>query len=182
VLDLLEIYVKKQPSSPYIIRLIIPLIEVIAGTGSDERHLSEKATGLLRNRIGKLKETPSSIDLSLVSSVYENLHQRARRASSSEALITFSHCLVYVSRVLLSSQAVDQVRDQYKQSLDDFASRKSSSLNTKFFEEFIQRNLEASWALRDDILASSRNSANVYRRCQLLLLVQQVLKAQDIVS
>ena len=52
VLDLIDIFVKKNPANPLIIRLIFPLVELIVSTGPDEKQLSDKATGILRNRIG----------------------------------------------------------------------------------------------------------------------------------
>ncbi|KAJ3791837.1 DNA polymerase phi-domain-containing protein [Lentinula aff. detonsa] len=63
VLDLVDIFIKKQPSSSSIFRLIIPLMDLITRTTSDERQLSDKAQGIVRSRIGKLKEFPSSISI-----------------------------------------------------------------------------------------------------------------------
>ncbi|KAJ3991119.1 DNA polymerase phi-domain-containing protein [Lentinula boryana] len=63
VLDLVDIFIKKQQSSSSIFRLIIPLMDLITRTTSDERQLSDKAQGIVRSRIGKLKEFSSSISI-----------------------------------------------------------------------------------------------------------------------
>ena len=61
VLDLIDIFVRRQPTSPLIVRTILPLVELIVGTGPDEKQLSDKAMGILRNRIGKSKEVPTTV-------------------------------------------------------------------------------------------------------------------------
>ncbi|THG98713.1 hypothetical protein EW026_g3515 [Hermanssonia centrifuga] len=62
VLDLLDSYIKKQPTSPFITRLILPLVELVVSSGTDEKQLADKATGILRSRIGKSKDLPSTVE------------------------------------------------------------------------------------------------------------------------
>jgi DNA polymerase phi len=153
----------------------LPLVDLIAGTGSDERQLSDKATGLLRNRLGKSKDFPLDVDSEEATTVLDELHRRARRAHSSEGLATLSHCSLFLSRVILHPEADDFVLRVYRGSLVDFITRKASTLNATFFHDFIRRYPTSGWSLRDDIIDTSRKAANVYRQCQAFQLLHVIV-------
>lgn len=175
VLDLVDIFIKKQPTSRHTARFILPLLDLIAGTGADEKQMADKATGILRNRISKSKDVPPGVDIEFVSTILEEVHYRARRARSPDALVTLNQCSLYLTRVLLHSGTDETVLRIYRESLIDFASRKASSLNANFIHDFLRRNSESGWNLREDILDSSNKAANVYRKCQILQLLQTTL-------
>lgn len=170
----MDIFVKKQPTSRHIVRLILPLVDIIAGTGSDEQQLSDKATSLLRNRIGRSKDTPSDIGPEELLTVLSEIHGRARRARSSEVLTTLSQCSLYLSKILLQSGAEASVLPVYRTSLVDFVTRKASTLNATFFQDFIRRYPSIGWDLRSDIVTVSSQATNVYRQCQAFQLLQVV--------
>jgi DNA polymerase phi len=175
VLDLVDIFIKKQPTSQHIIHVILPLADVIAGTGSDERQLADKATGLLRNRLGKSKDLPSDIDSEETVTVLDELHRRARRARSSEVLATLSQCSLYLSKVMLQSKAEESVLRVYRASLVDFITRKASTLNATFFHDFIRRYPASGWSLRGDVIDASCQATNVYRQCQAFQLLHTIV-------
>lgn len=176
VLDLLDIFVKKEPTSPLIVRLILPLVELIVATGSDEKQLWDKATGILRNRIGKSKEVPtSSVSAEDAAKALEDLHELARKASSSDVLTTLNQCSLYLSKVLLHANAAESVLGAYRGSLHDFVSRKSSKLNTAFFDDFAKRHPQAAWDLRDDLVKASGEALNVFRQLQPFHIIQTLM-------
>ncbi|RDB24111.1 DNA polymerase V [Hypsizygus marmoreus] len=175
VLDLVDTFVKKQPSSPLILRFIAPLVELIAGTSLDERQLSDKAKGILRSRIGKSKDVPSGIDTELALSILNDLHTRARKVHSSDMLSTLSQCSLYISKALIQSDAEKSVVQVYQQSLADFITRKNSALNTGFFQDFIRRCPASAWGLRNDLLDLSGRAVNVYRQCQAYQLLDTLI-------
>lgn len=174
VLDLVDIFIKKQSSSPLILRLISPLIELIAGSGQDERQLSDKAKGILRTRIGKAKETPSQADLEEVRFVAGNLHTRARKTASSDFLGILSQSSLYVSKILVNLEDENSVIDMYRESLVDFVTRKNSHLNATYFNEFFQRFPAQSWTLRTALLDLASKAVNAYRQSQVLQLLQRL--------
>ncbi|GBE82630.1 hypothetical protein SCP_0410150 [Sparassis crispa] len=180
VLDLLETFIKKQPKNPLVLRLILPLVELVVSTGPDEKHLADKATGLLRTRLGKSKEVLSIVDTDEATVVLEELHTRARK---SDNLATLSQCSIYLSRSLLHAGFTETVVRVYRESLDDFVTRKASKLNSNFFQDFIRRHPEAGWALRNDLIEVSGKAVNVYRQCQafqiLHTLISQVPASGD---
>ncbi|KAJ3735465.1 DNA polymerase phi-domain-containing protein [Lentinula guzmanii] len=175
VLDLVDIFIKKQPSSSSIVRLIIPLIDLITRTTSDERQLSDKAQGIVRSRIGKLKEFPSSISSEEVEPVLETLHQRARTERSPEYLSILGDCCIYLSQLMIHAGMRDEVVVQYRQSLTDFITRKNSLLNVSFFQQFIRRSRSAAWGIRNDLLELPEKAVNMYRRFQMYQLIHDLL-------
>jgi DNA polymerase phi len=175
VLALVDTFVKKQPSSPHVIRLILPLVDLIAGTSSDERQLSDKAKGLLKSRIGKLKEVPTTVDTDLAVKVLEDLHTRARKVHSSNISAILGQLSLYVVRVLLRHQMEKPILQIYRQSLADFVTRKNSPLNIRFFHDFFRLNPASAWHLRSELIELSSKAANAYRRCQVFQLVQTLL-------
>ena len=175
VLDLVDIFMKKQSSSPLILRLISPLVELIAGTGQDERQLSDKAKGILRTRIGKAKETPSQADLEEVRVIAGNMQTRARKTASSDFLGILSQSSLYVSKILINLEDENSVIDMYRESLVDFVTRKNSHLNAAYFNEFFQRFPAQSWALRTDLLDLASKAVNGYRQSQVLQLLQRLV-------
>ncbi|KZT28691.1 hypothetical protein NEOLEDRAFT_1160838 [Neolentinus lepideus HHB14362 ss-1] len=140
VLDLVDILVKTNPGSSFIIK--------------DEEHLSRKAGGLLRSRIGKLKEVPSKVEAEQASKLLGDLHSQARRVRSAEILASFSQCSVAEITVLTA----------YRESLTDFVSRKSSSLNARFFQDFIRHFPSSAWQLRNAMLEVIEKAVNTQAR------------------
>ncbi|TFK46446.1 hypothetical protein OE88DRAFT_1667862 [Heliocybe sulcata] len=175
VLDLVDIMVKTNPTGPLITRLVMPLLELISGCSKDEKHLSDKAGGILRSRIGKLKEVSPQIDIAETSKLLEELHTQARRARSADILASFSQCSVYLSRVLLQHGGEERVLAAYRESLMDYVARKTSSLNAQFFQDFIRHFPSSAWLLRNDLLEVTGKAVNVYRQCQAYLLLQGLL-------
>lgn len=173
VLDLVDIYVKKQPSSAYIPLLIPPLLQLVITASPEESQLSEKATGILRSRIGKLREYPNKDETIDIGFILEDLHSKARHASSGDILTTIGQCCCYLVRALNRISAGGTVRSVYHQSLEDFVTRKASRLNSAFFQEFARRCPEIAWDLKQDILklSVSEGAVNTYRRCQTLGLL-----------
>jgi DNA polymerase phi len=164
-------------TSPLTVSCMLPLIDLVTGTGADEKQLADKASGILRSRFGKAKDVPSGVDKDEALAVLEEVHSRSKRASNQDILATLSQCSLYLSRTLLGT-AKDAVLDAYKKSLADFATRKASSLNGNFFQDFAKRHATYAWDLRSDALNFASQSVNAYRKCQVFQVVH-VLIAQS---
>ncbi|KAJ7109235.1 DNA polymerase phi-domain-containing protein [Mycena epipterygia] len=175
VLDLVDTFVKKESTSPHIVHLLLPLVELSTGTSSDERHLTDKAKGILRSRIAKSKDVPSNANIEQVKTAMSELHVRARKMHSPELLATLSQCCLYVAKILIEAAAQEVVLNSYRESLEDYTSRKNSALNNNFFLDAIRRYPLIMWALRQDIISLSSKAVNGYRRSQSLQLVQALV-------
>ena len=123
VLDLLEGYIKMKPTSPLVLRLVLPLVELVTSSGPDERQLADKTTGILRSRFGKARDVPTGIDTEQTVEILRELHLRARKAVSGEVLATVSQCSLYVAKCLLQSAGDAPVVETYKESLLDLHRR-----------------------------------------------------------
>ena len=172
ILDLVDIYLKKQPTSPFVLHLITPLVDIVARSSQDERQLSDKATGIIRSRFGKLKDVPTEADIEQVALIVTNVHSEARKSHSSDLLSILSLFGTYLSRILVQLKAERPLLDSYRESLADFTTRKNSSLNSSFFQDFIKRFPTQAWGLRQDLLDQCRKSINAYRQGQVLLLLE----------
>ncbi|KAK7689133.1 hypothetical protein QCA50_007824 [Cerrena zonata] len=184
VLDLVDIFLKKQPTSSHVIQLILPLTELIVDTSSDEKQLADKATGILRSRIGKSKEIPTGIDKEEALVILQEIHTRARKAPSSDVLTTLNQCSLFITRLLLhQSDAEPEVAKIYQESLNDFVTRKASRLNTTFLQDFIRRYAGVAWNLRTELIDVCKQAVNGYRQTQVFqllhTLVNQVFSLGD---
>ncbi|KAJ7083833.1 DNA polymerase phi-domain-containing protein [Mycena crocata] len=175
VLDLVDTFVKKESTSPYIVQLLLPLVELSTATSSDERHLTDKAKGILRSRIAKSKDTPSNINVDEVETAMAELHTRARKMQSPDLLATLSQCSLYVAKILVEANAQEAVLKSYRESLEDFTARKNSGLNNTFFLDAIRRFPSMMWMLRQDVISVSNKAVNGYRRTQSFQLLQALL-------
>ncbi|KAI0781313.1 DNA polymerase phi-domain-containing protein [Trametes elegans] len=175
VLDLIDVFVRKQPTSPLIVRLIFPLVELIVGTGPDEKQLADKATGILRNRIGKSKDVPAAVPTEDVAKTLEELHTLARKASTPDVLTTLNQCSIYLTRVLLHNDATEPVLKAYRESLADFVTRKSSRLSPPFIGDFVKRYPQAAWSLRDDLMNAPGQALNGFRQAQAFHFVNTLV-------
>ena len=137
--------------------------------------MADKAKGVLKSRIGNQKEAPTTVDHEQLATIIGEIHARARKAHSRETLETLSQCSLYVVRQLLRCDQEEHVLRIYRQSLVDFITRKNSTLNVGFFEEFVRQFPLTVWKMRSDILDLDTKAANVYRRCQVFQLLQILL-------
>lgn len=173
VLDLVDIFMRKEPTSQLVPTSILPLVQVIIGTGPDEKQLSDKVMALLRNRFGKAKEIPSVVDVSQTKNTMEVIHAMARKSPSPDVREAIGACSLYLTRILLSEPINDSqtVINAYRSSLADFATRKASPLQPNFIRDFVQRQPRSAWQMRDDFVRVSEKAVNVYRKCQTLHLL-----------
>ncbi|KAL4076956.1 DNA polymerase phi-domain-containing protein [Scleroderma yunnanense] len=173
VLDLVDIFVRKEPQSPFNIRLILPLVDLVSKSGMDEKQLSDKATGILKNRLAKSKDIPPNAASDEVETILHEVHQRARKSHSSGPILSQSS--FYLCRILIHLKKEDVVVRIYQESLDDYMSRKASQANYAFFQDFIRHFPVLGLRLRDGILSASFKAVNTYRRCQAFQLLSIVL-------
>jgi DNA polymerase phi len=175
VLDLVDSFLKKEPTSSHSLQLLLPLVELSTITSADERHLTDKAKGILRTRIAKSKEIPSNPNIEEAKTALSELHTRARKLHSPELLATLSQCSLYVAKILIEAGAQEAVVNSYRESLQDFTTRKNSALNNNFFLEAIRRFPSIMWTLRQDAVSLSSKAVNGYRRSQSLQLLQPLV-------
>ncbi|KAF9533445.1 DNA polymerase phi-domain-containing protein [Crepidotus variabilis] len=175
VLDLVDTFLKKQPSNPFTPLLLLPLIDLLIGSGPDERQLADKTRGILRSRFGKVKDVPVPSNADQIIEIAKATHNYARKAKSADTLNILSLCGTYVTRVLLQVGGEDTIVELLKEDLVDFTSRKNSRLNGQFFVDFIKRHPAQMWTIRQHLLEITKSAVNAYRQSQVFQMLEQLL-------
>ncbi|KAH6918992.1 DNA-directed DNA polymerase [Coprinopsis sp. MPI-PUGE-AT-0042] len=171
VLDLLDIYMRKHPEHRLVPRLILPLINLIITSGSDETQLKDKAKGILRSRICKAKEFPSIVDADEAAEILSSLHTQARKAHGGDDIELLGLTSIYAVKLLIQADQKEVVATAYQESLQDFLTRKNSSLNSQFFKGFFQRYPSQAWQLRSQLIDLCSKAINGYRQAQTVQLL-----------
>lgn len=184
LIDLLDVYTKKQSSSKLILKLILPLLEIIINAGPSEQELSSKSTSILRNRIAKSKETPTGLnkkeDLNELIEINEQVHNVSRKSKTTELLQTCSLIALYLIRVAISNYTRDssiesKFRGYYEQSWKDYSERKHTKLQPSFFIDYIRRYPVQGYSLIESLMTTvTKGGSNIYRQIQALNLIQVV--------
>jgi len=100
VLDLIEIFIKKQPKDAKVLLFLEPLYEVINASNlqSNEQPLYERTLGIVKNKLCMLHEYPSGKDLDVegVHLQIERLMEVARSASTALLVEFITQGIVYL--------------------------------------------------------------------------------------
>ncbi|KAF8325997.1 DNA polymerase phi-domain-containing protein [Cantharellus anzutake] len=177
VLDLIDIFIRKQPSSPLVPHMIPALLEVVQTSRSDEGHFSKKVLNILQSRLSKINSPPDpSLDVERTLGVFRQLHSSARKASR-DSLALFANPAIYLARVLSHLGQTEEVTSLYLESLNDFATRSGSNNVLNFFKQWVQRQYLVAWGLRDNILelCGSSKIHTAFRRLLVFQILQELL-------
>ncbi|XP_053310915.1 myb-binding protein 1A [Spea bombifrons] len=198
VLDLIEVFIKKQPQSPLVFSIIEPLISVIqqsmnsTTSTQQEQDYLRKTADIFMNDIMKAKRYCKN-----VSELKEDLHAMMERLvtgackqnDSSVALYYFSASL-YLMKVLKNSPTdqseqekttkdgcldVPRVTLLYKEALKSFMTKRKSPLTGSMFAEFFERFPFMCDSLLDIILKSVTEAARQHQQGEACALLQKVL-------
>ncbi|XP_065640104.1 myb-binding protein 1A-like protein isoform X1 [Hydra vulgaris] len=112
VLDLIEIFIKKQAKDPKVLDLVEPLLELIRVSQShtDEQYLFERTLGIFKNKLCSLHEYPlhSSLDIKSIHDRIERLVVAAKSASSALFVTYVTYAVVYLIRVLRGNSDIKE--------------------------------------------------------------------------
>lgn len=186
MLELVETFLKKQPTSSLVLRLVLPLLDLVLHGSPNEAHLTSKVTGILQSRMFKAKEPLEIADRAEAIEVLETLHVEARQASSAQTAKLCSQAIIFVSRALLadrqaSSSSATQdlsapVVEAYTKSLDDFMTKKSTKVRSSLFSDLAVRFPVVAWSLRKPLVQYAKSDgANSYRQTQAFNLLNDLV-------
>ncbi|KIS71846.1 DNA-directed DNA polymerase [Mycosarcoma maydis] len=184
VLELVEIFARKQPQSGLMLDLILPLYELWTNRDDDTEQLATKARTLMLGRISKAKTVPDEFSADQVISLLQRMHTEARESSSNDVSNVSSALNLYLTKVAVSSKpdnvksALDgQLLSIYRESLLDYLLRKSSRLRHEFLIDAFRRFALLGWELRSDLLDHVRpgSATRAFRQVQVMSMLQAVL-------
>jgi DNA polymerase phi len=195
VLELLGIFIRKNPANPLIFEMILPLLSVVRSTSSSSstKHFVDKTLALLNKRLSKNKEYPKEFDIPRVIEVLQGVHQFARTSAQKQILEVCGSLSLYISKALMSGDdekqnstvSTEKVLSIYSESLTDYMTKKSSHLQPKFFLDFLNRFPQHSWPLFTNLLAYTdpNESIKSYRQSQayqiMSVLIQRALSQKS---
>uniref|UniRef100_H3BH19 MYB binding protein 1a n=1 Tax=Latimeria chalumnae TaxID=7897 RepID=H3BH19_LATCH len=160
VLDLIEVFLTKQPESLLVFDIIEPMIGIIEGSmnsGSDQQELDflRKTADIFRNQLCKAKRYCKNIV-----EVKEELHhlmerlvKRARKQTDSSVAVYCFSAALYLFRVLkgnvsdtimqpsatLGSLDINKVTAVYQEALTEFMTKRKSALTGAMFIDLFNR-------------------------------------------
>ena len=174
ILDFFDVFARKQSSSPVILHTILPLLRLVQSTAASEKDLSNKAAGVLRSRLGKARDVPSTADPKFCQEILESIHAFARHASTAEFSNLCSVCSLFVVRTLEASAPGNKiVIEVYTKTLDDYMLRKNSAVHPAFLLDLVRRFPARAFPLTTGLLAhaASGDVKKVYRQVQAFTIL-----------
>ncbi|EOR01392.1 DNA polymerase V [Wallemia ichthyophaga EXF-994] len=179
LIDLLDVYAKKQSSNALVLKLIIPLVEIIVNSGATEQQLSSKSSAILRQRLTKSKDIPTTnINEDDLLVIFEEMHNVAKKSRTNEILSLCNQLSLYLFRIITfnysGAVAESKAKEVYISSWQDFSNRKHTKLNPSVFTDYIRRYPTQSLSLLDELVQTvvDGKATNAYRQIQALTMLQ----------
>ncbi|EJU05480.1 hypothetical protein DACRYDRAFT_98198 [Dacryopinax primogenitus] len=176
VLDLIDIYLKNEPTSELSLQIMLPLLDLALFSSSDESQLSNKATGILNQRFGHAKEMPVPTSDEAAAECLRGVLDRMRRTDPSPLVL---HCFGFLNRVLSrqGKEANATLVNFYQEALQGFVMRRSPGIPLSIFSKLISSVPVCGWAIRDTImtLMTATGAPNRFNQRKLVELLGLVL-------
>ncbi|KAG0348544.1 DNA-directed DNA polymerase [Podila humilis] len=104
VLDLLEIYIKKQSSNALVLELIVPLLSLVFIPSASNKPVHDKISALLRNKLAKIKDYPRECDDEHVFEILSQVHELAKKSPDAKFSALCGDLSLLLVKVLIGGQ------------------------------------------------------------------------------
>ncbi|KAJ3245361.1 DNA-directed DNA polymerase [Chytriomyces hyalinus] len=96
--DLLEIFIKKQPTNPLVLHLLVPSLQIIleSGDGEDSRELYAKMTHLVKTKLATIREYPRLESVEQGCLLLKEIHELAATKAPSMPFVSLASSLSLV--------------------------------------------------------------------------------------
>jgi DNA polymerase phi len=103
VLDLLDIFLKRESGNAMVVLLFGPMQDMLLATArsEDDAELHQKLVSLIKNKLCKLKDLPATLDGEEGFAVLDRLHESLRRTPNTAIGCVLSLMSVQVAKMLL---------------------------------------------------------------------------------
>lgn len=138
VVDLLEIFVKKNPTSELIIYTVEPLLTGLKLTL--DKSLGTKIHKLLKSRVCKSKVDIQTVFKEQLLEILQHVQKDILKTSNTNDFnLSSSQCSIFISKQILQldETVVDEIIDQYTDLLKKWFTKKNSRLTSSIFFDFI---------------------------------------------
>ncbi|KAG0239379.1 DNA polymerase phi-domain-containing protein [Mortierella sp. GBAus27b] len=104
VLDLLELYIKKQSSNELVLELIVPLLSLVLIPSASNKPVHDKISALLRNKLAKIKDYPRECDDEHVFEILTQVHELAKKSPDAKFSALCGDLSLLLIKVLIGGQ------------------------------------------------------------------------------
>ncbi|KAI7872535.1 DNA polymerase phi-domain-containing protein [Spinellus fusiger] len=180
VMDLIVIFVRKNPTNPLVLEIIVPLLNIICSTPTKSvtSQFVDKMIAFIKNKISKQKEYPSHCE-DAIFDVLQAVHDFAHQSSSKEIAEVANNLSLYLRRCLFGGadseitalsekkqKELTRFNDIYSESLKQYMTKKTSHFHPSMIISLLQRFPLSSWSLIESIVVyiGPSQSANAYRQ------------------
>ncbi|UZJ56547.1 hypothetical protein CBS101457_005867 [Exobasidium rhododendri] len=181
ILDLLDVFARKQSSSPLCIDMVLPLFTIALEKDVALGQLRQRASTILTKTLCKSKDgINATLPAEAVLGPMEAVHKMATTKLPAPSLNLCSTVNIYLTKACREDVLVgNEIRGLYSSTLEDFVQRKSSNLKPQFFTDIFQRLPVLGFSLRKELLAaasgSQESSKQSYRQLQALEMIRATL-------
>ncbi|KAG8853507.1 DNA-directed DNA polymerase [Tulasnella sp. 330] len=178
VVDFVETYTKRNPTSDQIPRILKCLLDIATRSSSDEEQLKQKVFKIIRSGIGQIKEFIPNLDKSAVSIALKDIHAMASQTQNPDVTPVLVASCHYLVRNLLHSNADQLVSDVYLSSLDEAFTKKRSTFPVKVLEDLFRNHPRCGWLLRGRLIDFCRpgGAISTRRQVQAVGLIKELLQ------
>lgn len=168
VMDLVIIFVRKNPSSPMVLDLIVPLINIIRATPAKSitGQFVQKIIAFLKNRLPKMSEYPKEHDQQVIIDVYQAVYDFARSTSNSEMFDMCVQLSLYLRKCVLGAADAEITSDMSSKTrqeiekldaititaLEEYMTKKNTRYRKDIFVHPLQRSPFSSWPLLEALI------------------------------
>jgi DNA polymerase phi len=176
ILDLYEVFAKKQPTNPLVIELLLPLLNITKNSGNAAAALSNKASSLIRSRFTKPKDLPLDLSAQAGKEALEGIHDLARKSYSGEFTALCSICSVFVARAMDANNSDKEVVEVYSKTLEEYMTHKATQLHATFLNDYFKRHAIRAWPLHSTLVKflNPGKAINIYRQTVAYELLAQL--------
>eukprot|EP00037_Helgoeca_nana_P018190 m.173900 g.173900 ORF g.173900 m.173900 type:complete len:1192 (-) comp24337_c0_seq1:596-4171(-) len=182
ILDLVEVFLRKQPESPLIFELFVPLLECanIATRGGDNsgEHLQSRTFGVVKKLSSSNNKCPevADDDSDRILAIVDTVFKVACDSTDVKEAECGSAAVLFLIRALAAEHSSAKVAELYGGALKDFASRKASRVRPAMIRQLCQRQPELACSMLPHLAEASSTAINDFRKCQALDLIRTLIQ------
>ncbi|KAM6907010.1 myb-binding protein 1A-like protein [Xenentodon cancila] len=209
VLDLVEVFLARQASSPLVLGLVEPLLNIIdrgmsSGSDQQEQDFLRRAANIFRNQLcsSKFYCRTAGDRQGELHDLLEKLMMKTQKLSDSSVSLYYFSASLYVVKMLrgalpadakktadgaatndlkfMGSVDVDRVSSIFREALSAFMSRRKSPLTTQMFTDLFNRFPVLCVNLLDTAVQHMTSGVREHQRGQACVLVLQGMQSREV--
>jgi DNA polymerase phi len=183
LVDLLDVYARKQSGNELCISLVLPLFTIALEKDAALGQLKQRATVVLSKTLCKNKDgLNGTISSEQLIEPMEAVHKMAATKLPTETLNLCSTVNIYLTKACKEGDLIQgRIRDLYLATLQDFIQRKTSNLRPPFLIDAFQRSPLLGFSLRNEILNAAsgpqQSAKDSYRQLQAWEMLRVTLSS-----